>query len=92
MPDDLYDKDFHLWTQAQAAALHACAGASNALDYEHLAAKVEDLGRAERNGAESHFRQIIAPVYEITATRPHRQVEILDHRIAIERVLIGRKS
>jgi hypothetical protein len=51
MPDDLYNQDFYLWTQAQAAALSAGAGASNALDYEHLAEEVEALGRAARNRA-----------------------------------------
>jgi hypothetical protein len=94
MPDDLYDQDFYLWTQAQAAALRARAGGSNALDYEHLAEEVEDLGRAERNRAESHVRQIIAHLYKISATRKaepigHWQVEILEHRTAVERVLTG---
>ncbi|MHB8283810.1 MAG: DUF29 domain-containing protein [Caulobacteraceae bacterium] len=93
MADDLYDQDFYLWTQAQAAALRARAG-DNALDYEHLAEEVEDLGKAERNRAESHIRQIIAHLYKITATRNaepigHWRVEILEHRIAIKRNLTG---
>lgn len=94
MADNLYDQDFYLWTQAQAAALRASVGGSNVLDYEHLAEEVEDLGRPERTRAESHVRQIIARLYKISATRnaepiAHWRVEILEHRIAIVRVLTG---
>jgi hypothetical protein len=43
-----YDTDFYAWTQAQAAAIRSKDVA--ALDVEHLAEEVEDLGRAVRKG------------------------------------------
>lgn len=46
----LYDEDFHLWTQRQAAALRQLAAErwNGPLDLEHLAEEVEDLGKAEK--------------------------------------------
>ena len=49
--DDLYEDDFYVWTQEQAAALRAAAkagGRSNAVEWERLAEEVEDLGKRER--------------------------------------------
>ena len=92
MADDLYDQDFYLWTRAQAEALRSHAGASNVLDYDHLAEEVEDLGSAERNKAESLVRQIIAHFYKLSASRNphpvnHWRGEILELRINLRRPL-----
>ncbi len=92
MADDLYERDFYLWTRAQAEALRGHAGASNALDYAHLAEEVEDLGNAERNKAESFVRQIIAHFYKLSASRNacpvnHWRGEILELRINLRRPL-----
>lgn len=59
MPDDLYDRDFYLWTQAQAQALRARGRGDNQIDYDVLAEEVEDMGRAERNKAASLASRII---------------------------------
>lgn len=93
MADDLYDQDFYLWTQAQAAALRARAG-DTALDYEHLAEEVEDLGSAQRNKAESFIRLILQHLYKLQAcpdAQPvgHWRVEIENGRADLERVLAG---
>ncbi|MHB8283811.1 MAG: DUF29 family protein [Caulobacteraceae bacterium] len=93
MADDLYDQDFYLWTQAQAAALRARAG-GNALDYEHLAEEVEDLGSAQRNKAESFTRLILQNLYKLAAcpeVQPvgHWRVEIENWRADLEQVLTG---
>ena len=40
---DLYDQDFYVWTQEQAAALRAAAkagGRSNAVDWERVAEEI----------------------------------------------------
>ena len=92
MADDLYDRDFYLWTRAQAEALRAHAGGSNVLDYEHLAEEVEDLGSSERNKAESLVRQIIAHLYKLSASRNsfpanHWRGEIRELRINLRRPL-----
>jgi hypothetical protein len=94
MAEDLYEQDFYLWTQAQAAALRARDGGGNALDYEHLAEEVEDLGSAQRNKAESFTRLILQHLYKL-ATCPdaqpagHWRVEIENWRADLEHVLTG---
>jgi hypothetical protein len=52
-----YDTDFYAWTQAQAAAIRAKEVA--ALDIEHLAEEVEDLGRAVRKGIGSQLERLL---------------------------------
>jgi hypothetical protein len=44
---DLYERDFYAWTQDQAARLRAMSG-HNAIDVEHLAEEIADLGKRER--------------------------------------------
>ena len=52
-----YDTDFYAWTQAQAAAIRAKEVA--ALDIDHLAEEVEDLGRAVRKGISSQLERLL---------------------------------
>jgi hypothetical protein len=52
-----YDTDFYAWTQAQAAAIRAKAVA--ALDIDHLAEEVEDLGRAVRKAMGSQLDRLL---------------------------------
>ena len=67
MADDLYEQDFYLWTQAQAEALRAREGGANALDYEHLAEEVEDLGRSARAKSASMVFRILQHLYKLDA-------------------------
>jgi hypothetical protein len=57
----LYDDDFHLWTQRQAAALRRLAAErwNGPLDLEHLAEEVEDLGKAEKRLVRSQLIRTI---------------------------------
>jgi uncharacterized protein DUF29 len=52
-----YDTDFYTWTQTQAAALRAKDLA--ALDLEHLAVEIADLGQAIENAIESHLDRLV---------------------------------
>jgi hypothetical protein len=52
-----YDTDFYAWTQAQAAALRAKDWA--ALDLDHLAEEIEDLGKRDRRAVESYLEIIL---------------------------------
>ena len=47
---DLYEGDFHAWTQNQAARLRMRARTDNALDvdWENVAEEIESLGRSDR--------------------------------------------
>ncbi|MGH7097543.1 MAG: DUF29 domain-containing protein [Stellaceae bacterium] len=57
----LYDEDFVLWAEEQAAALRAAArGASNLeLDWENLAEEIDSLGTSQRSALRSQIRRII---------------------------------
>ena len=92
MADDLYDQDFYLWTQAQAAALRAHGRELDNLDYDHIAEELEDLGSSQRQKAESLIRQIIAHLFKLSASRNpypagHWTGEVLEFRLNLRRPL-----
>jgi hypothetical protein len=57
MNKPLYDTDFYAWTQEQAEAIRAKNVA--ALDIEHLAEEVEDLGRNVRHAIVSQLERLL---------------------------------
>ena len=59
--EQLYEEDFYIWTQRQAAALrHLADTRPNVdLDFPHLIEEVEDLGTSQRDAVRSHMRRII---------------------------------
>jgi hypothetical protein len=68
-----YDTDFYAWTEQQAAAIRAKEMA--ALDIEHLAEEVEDLGRAVRKGIGSQLERLLLHLLkwrDESATDPRR--------------------
>jgi Domain of unknown function DUF29 len=70
--DDLYERDFYVWTQEQAAALRAAAkagGRSNAIDWERVAEEVEDLGKRDLREASSYIALIIEHMLKLAWTR-----------------------
>ena len=69
---DLYDEDFFRWTQSQAEALRAEArrrNRSNAIDWEHLAEEVGDLGKSDLRECLSRTRTIIEHLLKLAASR-----------------------
>jgi hypothetical protein len=52
-----YDTDFYTWTQQQAAAIRAKDLA--ALDIDHLAEEIEDLGSNVQHAIESHLERLL---------------------------------
>ncbi|WP_187830420.1 DUF29 domain-containing protein [Siccirubricoccus phaeus] len=58
---ELHERDFHAWTQDQAARLRAWPEAlrPNALDIASLAEEIESMGRSQRGAAQSLVQQII---------------------------------
>ena len=54
---DLYEADFHLWTQRQAELLRQ--GRFGDLDLEHLIEEIEDLGSSQRHAVESHVQNVL---------------------------------
>lgn len=93
--DDLYDRDFYVWTQKQAAALRAAAnagGRSSAVEWERLAEEVEDLGKSEFREAASHVSLIMEHMLKLEWSRRDEprggwRAEIIRFRANLERVL-----
>jgi hypothetical protein len=85
MPD--YDTDFYAWTQAQAAALRAKDW--DALDLDHLAEEVEDVGNSVRFALESQLVRLLLHLLKLAidpTARPRRgwrgTVDAARHEIA----------
>jgi Domain of unknown function DUF29 len=69
----LYEEDFPLWAERQAALLRARR--FDELDLENLIEEVEDLSRRERDIVESHIETILEHLLKLelsTAERPRR--------------------
>jgi hypothetical protein len=70
---NLYEKDFPLWAERQAALLRAKR--FDELDLTNLIDEVEDLSRRERETVESHVETIVEHLLKIelsNASRPRR--------------------
>jgi hypothetical protein len=70
---DLYEEDFPLWAERQAALLRARR--FDELDLDNLIEEVEDLSRRERDTVESHVETIVEHLLKLelsNATRPRR--------------------
>ena len=68
-----YDTDFYGGTQAQVAALRAKDWA--ALDLEHLAEEIENVGRSDRFALESQLVRVLLHLLKLAydpTTRPRR--------------------
>jgi hypothetical protein len=66
----LYEDDFYLWSQDQAAALRAAgarqpASGANALDWDLLAEEVEDLGGSQLRECLSRTRTVIEHLFKL---------------------------
>lgn len=90
---ELYEQDFHAWTQDQAATLRAWPERlrPDALDIGHLAEEIEDLGISQRNEVKSRIRQILVRLLKLRfhqdqRSRTHWQAEIDEFRASLETV------
>jgi hypothetical protein len=89
---ELYDRDFVLWTEEQAAALRRTKDSNLPLDWENLAEEIESLGRADRRELASQIMRIICHLLKLAvsptpAPRAGWQEPIDDARTAIDLVL-----
>jgi Domain of unknown function DUF29 len=70
---DLYENDFPLWAERQAALLRARR--FDELDLDNLIEEVEDLSRRERETVESHVEAVLEHLLKLelsNAGRPRR--------------------
>jgi hypothetical protein len=97
---ELYDRDFVLWTEEQAAALRhakslplAQTGDSNLpLDWENLAEEIESLGKSDRRALRSQIRRVLRHFFKLDASpasepRAGWRATIRDARSEIDDVL-----
>jgi Domain of unknown function DUF29 len=91
-PEELYDRDFVLWTEQQAAALRRAKGTNLPLDWENLAEEIESLGKSDRRELASQIARILRHLVKLAAS-PAREPRdgwretVTDARAAIELVL-----
>lgn len=88
-PAPLYEEDFFAWTSAQAEALRARGRGGNAIDFDHVAEEIEDLGRSELRACESLVRTILVHLAKLTLARAaepkaHWRAEVTTFRAELE--------
>lgn len=66
--NDLYDRDFFLWTQEQSAALRHAKDSKLPLDWENLAEEIESLGKSQRTELNSQIRRILRHLFKLAAS------------------------
>jgi hypothetical protein len=54
---DLYERDFHAWTQCNAALLRA--GSFEQADIEHIAEEIEDMGKSQQRELENRLEVLL---------------------------------
>jgi len=89
---DLYDRDFFLWTQEQAAALRRARDSNLPLDWENLAEEIESLGKSDRRELSSQIRRILRHLLKLEASLPIEprsgwRSTIIEARAEIEDIL-----
>lgn len=67
MVETLYEKDFLAWTDEQADALRRARDSRPNLgvDWDHLIAEIEDLGRSDLSAFESQLRNILVHLLKL---------------------------
>lgn len=65
---ELYDQDFFLWTQEQAAALRRAKESNLPLDWENLAEEIESLGKSDRRQLRSQIRRTLRHLFKLEAS------------------------
>ena len=94
---ELYDQDFVLWTEQQAAALRRSKRSNLPLDWENLAEEIESLGISQRIRLNSRLRRILHHLFKLEASpaadpRAGWRATIRDARAEIQDLLEGSRS
>lgn len=87
MPATLYDTDFSAWASQQARLL--TSGKTDALDLEHLAEEIHDMGNEQAFALESALRQALVHLLKLSVStaedpRAKWKSSVAKQRIEIE--------
>jgi Domain of unknown function DUF29 len=66
----LYDTDLYLWAQANVALLKQ--GRFSELDVAHIIEEIEDMGKSEQRGVNSHLRVLLTHLLKWEFQPKHR--------------------
>lgn len=88
----LYEDDFPVWLERQAAALRARGAGGNAIDYDNVAEELDGLARKERNRIRSLAARTVEHLLKLEFVasprdQPHWRSEVLSFRDQIEQHL-----
>jgi hypothetical protein len=78
----LYDQDFFLWTQEQAAALRRAKDSNLPLDWENLAEEIECLGKSDRREltlTDPAYTPSLAQTRSLACRASARRMALRDH-------------
>jgi hypothetical protein len=86
--NSLYDRDFFEWTWQVARLLRE--GRFADIDVEHLAEEIEDVGKRDQRGVESHLRVVLLHLLK-WQMRPQKRscswrTSIRTHRITLSKI------
>ncbi len=91
---ELYERDFHAWTEEQAALLRRAGSerVDRALDYANLAEEIESLGRNDRRALQSGLVLIVEHLLKLqfspaAAPRVDWRISVRTHRRAFRDLL-----
>lgn len=86
---ELYDQDFFAWTQRTAARLRA--GQLQAVDLEHLATEIEDMGKRDLKELNSRMQVLLMHLlkWQLQSARraPSWQATMITQRLEIDAIL-----
>src|SRR5947207_6618106 len=90
--ESLYEEDFYAWTQQQAELLRRLPSVGNAIDLEHIAEEIEDLGRSDLRAARSLCQHIIEHLLKLEHSgldepADHWRDQIVEWRLQLEKIL-----
>jgi hypothetical protein len=82
----LYESDFHAWALEQAALVRSRS--ANAVDWDHVAEELEDLGKAVRGELKSRYRVLLMHLLK-WLHQPHLQSHSWRSTIEVQRAEIA---
>jgi hypothetical protein len=88
--NDLYERDFTAWAEAQAEALRNRS--ANAIDWENVAEEIESVGRSDSNSFYSQVEQILLHFLKIEYAESAEPVAHWRREVRVARINLDKKA